>query len=343
MYDYAGSPPRLGDFVHGGELNLKEFIARSFAELRGGNRRFFNIDEGAGIFKASYYCGTRLSKGFTFQNTIRVDADFYVLMGLLQADAVKSNAKYFCFTSKAPDNIAFVARQLKKYAPSGKLIFEIAMPVGTEKKADEIKRYWAEQLSLLPENLRAYLKRSNHISDKSDNGVMNLRVDNKAFSQVFLRLLETTKAELLRGSFLAGYFISGVLAGDGFVGKSKKGGSLNYVAICFDASKVLKPSADELSAYIAGLDAMGIKRSDLAIYLNANSRIGEIAEKIRRYGIRVKVHSTREHNFGATLMIFKYRNFLNLAKFNAFLPNAANYYNFKTSLSAIDPRRAEKN
>jgi len=273
-------------FVRNKRFNLFEFLRSSYARTEGGKLRKFKIRKvGKNKILVNYLSGGPASKEIEIKSTFRLDPNFFRVMGLLQAECSKSLKKTFCFTSETPENIKYVIEWFEKYLNFSRnswlyeLVFDSRI-----KNPERIKSKWADFLKIDPNLIKAYPKKFN-TKEPNTTGIMNLRSYGRTLKEMIMRLLECTRDYVPKNEESAGYFLSGVLADDGYVVATKEG-SLNYVGISFDPNKI-RESENELQLYILCLKALGIPTNDIKIYINEHEKAKDFIKEASKYGIEI--------------------------------------------------------
>lgn len=316
-------------------FNLFEFLKNSYATTEEGKFRKFIIDKiNDEYVLVCYVSGGPISKKIKIKPTFKVNSEFFRVMGLIQAECSKSIKKTFCFTNETPENIEYIINWFEKYLSFPRELWLYELSVDSRiKNSDELKNTWASFLKISPNVIKTYSKKFN-TKEPHKTGIMNLRSYGRTLKEVIMRLLECTKKYVSKNEEPAGYFLSGVLAGDGYVINTKEG-SLNYVGISFD------PNKNELGLYISCLKTLGIPNEDIKIYVNEHEKAKDFIKIASKYGIEIKVHKKGKSTkgFGSEINIFKFRSFKKLARFNPFFPNKANVEKFFSSFNKIDKTR----
>jgi hypothetical protein len=330
-------------FVRNKRFNLSEFLRSSYARTEGGKLRKFKIRKvGKNKILVNYLSGGPASKEIEIKSTFRLDSNFFRVMGLLQAECSKSLKKTFCFTNETPENIKYVIEWFEKYLNFSRKswLYELSIDPRIMHEKDSAKEFWSNSLKIPLNLIKVYPKISEHTNKPKKLGTMNLRTHGRTLKEIILRLLESVKNHVVKNRIAAGYFLSGVLAGDGYVVTTKKG-SLNYIGICFDPNKVWDDNENELLLYTKCLEKIGILKADLRIYVNRHYKTNQFVKKVSSYGIKINSHKGSSLGFGAALVIFKYRNFIKLLELDPFYPNLSNRAKFISGLNKIDKSRVE--
>ncbi|MBI5061153.1 MAG: hypothetical protein HZB67_02465 [Candidatus Aenigmarchaeota archaeon] len=324
-------------FYDGKYFDLYRFLSESYAQSRVGKIRKYKIYPINKNTMSVYYCSTAASKKIKIAPKILIDANFFRVFGLIQAEASKSFRKPFCFTCNDPQIIEYVVNWFESYMRYSKKdwTYELAIDPRIKKPSKAIE-FWSNSLKIETCFIKTYSKYSNTINPK-ENGIMNIR-GNRTIKQIVLRLLESIKNYVNQNEFAAGYFLAGVLGGDGCVNITQN--NLNHVTICFDPNKIWEED-NELLVYINCLKAIDVPTDDLKIYITKHEKTRKFIQKVRKYGIRVRAHKGGSLGFGGELNIFKYRSLEKLSSFNPFYPNKNNMTKFFDGFNRINKNRVK--
>lgn len=326
------------NFCKNSEFDLHGFLNQTYARTKSNKIRKFKPNLIGNMISVEYLPGGgSLSKRLNLKSSFKVDQNFYKMLGLIHAEASKLVKKPFCFTNKTPQNVKYIIDWFEKHLHFSKegWIYEVVVTPKT-KDFSSVARFWSKSLKIPQKLIKVYTKASYYTSEPSEIGIMNLR-NCRTLKEIVLRLLETVKKHTEKDRFAAGHFLSGVLAGDGSLGLSKKG-SLNYVQLCFDPNKVWT-SDNELLLYLNCLKSIGIPKDDLVIGITQNKKADRFIRTVKNYGLRIRTRKSNALGFGGTLNIFKYRSFRKLAAFRPFYPNQGNMEKFFTGYNKIDQTR----
>jgi hypothetical protein len=325
-------------FVENKKFNLYEFLKNSYARTEGGKLRKFKIREvDNDNMLVNYFSGGPASKEIKIKSTFTLDPNFFRVMGLLQAECSKSLKKAFCFTNETPENIKYVIEWFEKYLNFSRESWLYELIVDSRvKSSEDIKSKWANFLKINPDLIKVYSKKFG-TKKLNTTGIMNLKSPGRTLKEIIMRLLECTKTYVSKDGKSAGYFLSGVLAGDGYVVPTRKG-SLNYVGISFNPNKI-REGENELQLYISCLKAIGIPTNDIKIYINEHEKAKDFIKVASKYGVEIKACHRKRNGFGGEINIFKFRSFQKLAQFNPFFPNKLNVERFNSLFNRIDRSR----
>jgi len=325
-------------FLKNGNFNLHEFLENSYANTEGGKSRKFRINKvNDNEISICYTSGGPISREIKIKPTFIVSLEFFRMMGLLQAECSKSTKKNFCFTNETPENIRYVIEWFEKYWNFSRKLWLYELSVDPRiRNREELRNMWANSLKINPHLVKVYPKIC--IGEPNRTGIMNLRSYGRTLKETIMRLLECTRDYVSKNKKFVGYFLSGVLAGDGYIITAKEG-SLNYIGISFDPNKVWSRNENELKLYILCLKTLGIPNDDIKIYIGEHKKAKKFIKSASKYGVKIKVHKGRSIGFGGEINIFKFRSFQKLAKFDPFFPNELNARKFASSFNKIDRNR----
>lgn len=332
FFEYQKNNLYFEKFLDGKNFNLYKFLKLSYAQTANGKTRKFHVQLINNKISVCYHSGTCLTKEVKLKSTFPVTSDFFRVMGLIQSEASKSIKKSFCFTNEISQNIEYIIDWFEKYLDFPRELWLYELFIDSRiKNSNELKNVWSKSLKIKPEIIKTYPKKFDRKTPHKI-GIMNLKSYGRTLKEVIMRLLECTKKYVSKNKEAAGYFLSGVLAGDGYIIKTKSG-SLNYIGISFD------PNGNELELYILCLKALDIPNEDVKIYISKHEKAKDFIKKFKKFGIEIKVHKKHIKGFGGEINIFKFRSFQKLAKFNPFSPNKANVEKFLSSFNKIDKAR----
>jgi len=193
----------------------------------------------------------------TFSRFIPLNQITLKVFGLIQAEATKVNYTVFDFSNSNPDLIKIIVNYFEKLwlIPRRLWKCEITYWKGKINKELEkgIKSFWSSLLKISPNQIKIREGTSYRLSKKSKSkyGVVSLRLPNKVFRSTIIHVLKNyIYPSVEKNSNLAGYYLCGLLSGDGTI--VLNGNSISYIGLAFN------PNSDELNHYKKVLNILNI-------------------------------------------------------------------------------------
>ena len=260
------------------------------------------------------------SKRIKINKEIEISEDLLRLFGMYQAEGTKTRTNYFDFANNDPNQIKYFKEAFTK-------IFGInnkgwSLEVSSNKNKEKLRNYW---YSLLEINRLCII--SNQYKN-SKYGNASLRICNNTTREIAQRILKLIKNKVIFNKEHCGYFISGVLAGDGYVCIDKN--RIKRIELYFDPNKI----DDEFLFYLNCLDILGLKNHYTKVYYKKNSKFleekaNEILKRVGNTHFNITVSSKSNiYGVGGAIFIHKKSDIEKLANFKLFYPNIRHYTNF---------------
>lgn len=205
-------------------------------------------------------------KPIVLQRFIPLNEMTLTSFGLIQTEASKSlNQGYFQFTNTTPELILFVLSYFERFwkVPKIKWKFRVIYYKSrlNENIEDIIKDFWSNFLRINKDEITVY-KSSKILRDSAENGSMYIVLHNKIFKTMVLEFLEKIVKPLVENnSKISGYYLRGILSGDGYLNTYKN--IVNHIGISFN------PNSNEFKHYKKVLTVLNIR----ALYLKKTIQI----------------------------------------------------------------------
>lgn len=211
-------------------------------------------------------CGRFEPKPIKIKRYIPINKDTLIAFGLFQSEGSKKNSLSFQFTNSNKDLVKFIMNYFEKTWGIDHRLWSCQVTCWknykTEDWKESVKNYWKNELNIKENKIKVIKGTSYRLSDNAKEfGVFSLRLDRKIFWALTMNFLEIIKKLSENDETYAGYYIKGLLAGDGSISIDSNG-SIAYVSIAFN------PNSNEHEHYMKILKKLDINGN----ILNKNSR-----------------------------------------------------------------------
>lgn len=182
-----------------------------------------------------------------------------------------------------------------------------------------IEQLWTRELKLPPGVTIHSYKTKNRVA--TGNGVATAKVISGTFNELILRIMEFVRQYVILDKEACGYFLSGVLAEDGYPQVER---SLKCIELYFDPNKVGTEAEGEL--YIKCLKLLSIAPINVRIFCNKNNesarqRARVAAERLKELTGDVAIRYKRNmKGVGVAIFIRGRENFRKLMRYLPFYP-----------------------
>lgn len=280
----------------------------------------FKIKDLGKQIEVFYETRCRDSKKIKLNKEIKLSEDLLRLFGLYQAEGTKTRTNYLCFTNNDTNQIRYFKEVFSKiFGINNK---EWSLEVGTSKNKEEIRHYWQNLLGI------NRLSVSSNSYRNSEYGAANLRICNNTTREIVQRILKLLKYYIITDKEKCGYFLSGVLAGDGYVCTEEN--RVKRVELYFDPNKI----EEEFLFYLNCLKTLDVKNHYTKVYYQKNSefleeKAREILKKIGNTSFNITVSPKNKiQGVGGAIFIHRKDDIQKLARFKLFYPNIQHYNKF---------------
>ena len=280
----------------------------------------FEIKEFEEQIEVFYETRCKDSKKMKLNKNIKISKDLLRLFGMYQAEGTKTKANYLCFTNNDPNQIRYFREKFTEiFGIDSK---EWRLDISTNRNKEQMQYYWHSLLKI--DNLLI-----SNSSRNSEYGTANLRINNNTSREIAQRILKLIKNIVAQNKDYCGYFISGVLSGDGHV-YIENNSRVKRIELYFNANKI----EEESLFYLNCLSVLGITHHNVRIHCPKNDRIlaekaNKIVEEIHTVFSNVKIIPKNNiQGIGGTISIHKKSDIQKLANFELFYPNISHYNKF---------------
>lgn len=259
------------------------------------------------------------SKKLRLNKEIEISEDLLRLFGMYQAEGTKTKANYLCFTNNDPNQIRYFKEKFTEIF--GIPDKEWRLDISSSKDKEKIKSYWHNLLKI--DNI--YILHSNR---NSEYGTANLKINSNTVREIAQRILALIKNSVILNKDYCGYFISGVLSGDGYIctelNRTKR------IELYFNPNKM----EEESIFYLNCLKTLEITNHNVRIYYPKYNeplaeRASQIVKEIQTRFNNIKViPKSKMKGIGGTIFIHRIADIQKLANFKLFYPNIPHYNKF---------------
>lgn len=278
----------------------------------------FKIKDFGKQIEVFYEARCRDSKRLKINKEIQLSEHLLRLFGLFQAEGTKTKTNYVSFVNNDPNLIGYFKKTFNKIFGISNI--EWSLEVCSSKNIEEIRNFWYNLLGINRLCVISSLYRN------SKHGTANLKINNNTAREIVQRILKLIKNIVLSNKKHSGYFISGVLAGDGYLCTDKN--RIKRIELYFDPNKI----EDEFLFYLNCLKSLDIKNHYTKVYYQKNDKFLEektkkIVKRIRNEFPNITISPKKNiHGIGGVVFIHRRSDIKKLVNFKLFYPNIK-YYN----------------
>jgi hypothetical protein len=314
-------PPTASEVVKGGFLRLDRLLSD------------FSIRHEGRHISISIKTMAREAKQFTINRYVKLNSTFFRILGLFQAEGTKKRGKCFYITNKDPRLLRYFILNINKLLGLNASLWRVDIQLAStnQRYLKDVERWWAQALRL-PSNVTIHSYKTEK-GAVTDNGVATAKVISRTFNEFIIRMMKFVREYVMLNKAACGYFISGVLAGDGYPQVEH---SLKCVELYFDPNKVGDEAEGEL--YIKCLKFLGIAPISVRIFCDKNNKDTEqrakaAAERLKELTENVTITYKQNINgVGGTIFIRGRENFQKLAPYRPFYPRTRHMQAFYDGL-----------
>lgn len=257
------------------------------------------------------------SKKMKIPRRIELNKDLFSLFGLFKADGTKANAQYFDLTSTNIHLLKYFIVKVSEIFKLPRTMWSIMVKrrIDDLRTKGEIKKWVSGTLKVSCSRISIYS------SDTKGKIGISARIDNKTAKEIMIDILKFIQNYVLSHKKFCGYFISGILAGDGYL--CTENNRVKRIELYFDPNKV----DDEGVFYLNCLKFLGLDSFNIRIYYDSDNKMGEIkaeniANILRQIFHNVKILPKKNLlGIGRTIFIHKREDIKKLSQFDLFYPN----------------------
>ncbi|HLC76598.1 MAG TPA: hypothetical protein VJH04_00165 [archaeon] len=180
------------------------------------------------------------------------DERLFQVFGLIQAEGSKYEKNLaFVFTNSSPNTIKFVLDYFRETWCINEGWKCDVTAWNYNSKENELEAFWAKILNIPENNIKIRKGPTYRLSKTaSELGVCQLRLFNKTFNSIIMKLLEEIKTFVENNDSYTGHYLTGIFSGDGAI--ATHNGKFRYIGLAFNQK------SEELDHYHKVLKRCGI-------------------------------------------------------------------------------------
>ncbi len=283
----------------------------------------FEVKDSHTKIEVNYETRCKDSKRIKINKFISLSPLLLIALGMYQAEGTKTNQNYICFTNNNPDQIKFFKETIAKYFGLSNSLWRI--DVATSKNNKKTKNFWCDKLSLKHSSISVHYDKNK----KSEYGTANLRIINTTTRKILYRILDLIKQQVLLDKKNCGFFISGILVGDGYL--QTENNKVKRIELYFNPHK----PEEEFFLYQKCLSVLGVKyyyvrlpypKGNLLLEERAEQIVSKLKEKFNN--VKLQPKAGRIRGIGGVIIIHRKEDLTRLYPYAVFYPNKKHYERF---------------
>ena len=180
------------------------------------------------------------------------DGELFQVFGLIHAEGSKYEKNLaFVFTNSSPNTIKFILDYFREVWCINEGWKCDVTAWNYDSKENKLRVFWAEKLGIPENNIKIRKGKSHRLSKTASKfGVCQLKLFNKTFNSIVMKLLEEIKKFAENNDNYTGDYLTGLFSGDGAI--ATHNGNFRYIGLAFNQK------SEELDHYHKVLDRCGI-------------------------------------------------------------------------------------
>jgi len=260
------------------------------------------------------------SKSIAVNRNIELDQDLFRAMGLYQAEGNKTKQNYISFVNSEVELLSYFKEIIEEKVGIESNLWRLSVR-GNEARKEEIITFWKEKLSISTDKI--YFT---GFKTSKPYGIVDLRIANNTMRKIFYQLLKLIKNKCSRDKKSCGYFIAGLIAGDGCI--ITENNRVKRIEIYFNPLKI----DDEPLFYLKCLKLLNINHFYVTISYPLQRLVcaQKIANMLKKeYKNVTLVEKNRCKGLGGVIGIHRKDDISALSGYDPFYPHPKKYIKFQ--------------
>ena len=260
------------------------------------------------------------SKAMVINRDIKLDQDLFRAMGLYQAEGNKTKQNYISFVNSEAELLSYFKRVIEEKIGIESNLWRLNVR-GNKARKEAAIAFWMEKLGISTDKIYFTIFKTS-----KPYGIADLRIANNTIRKIFYQLLKLIKNKCSRDKKSCGYFIAGLIAGDGCI--VTENNRVKRIEIYFNPLKI----DDEPLFYLKCLKMLNINHFYITISYPPQRllRAQKISKTLKKEHKNITlIKKNKSMGLGGAIGIHKKDDISALSSYNPFYPHPKKHIKFQ--------------